>query len=365
MRTKLHTAAAVTAMSLAALLPSVAAAAGPLPDIPAPAAAPDVTVTPRVGDGGAGIDDGAGDPALPIGAGPAGLTHGTPPRGPSPRTTSPDADAGAPVSTPGDRRGRSGLTSNESGTPVLFGPDASAAAVRRARRDARRASGANRPRTKGRESSVDPSPSPRAGRNHLPPFLEFVDRIPTAVRLGLLALGLLALAVWGAWVRARRRLERNAFVDPVTGIANASALEGLVARELERARRYKRPLALLVVDVSDAGHGRLLGLHDQTLRDVTAAISERLREGDIVARLGPSRFAIISPEATAASAETLGRALELRLEEMRLHVAVGAAERQPTDLSAGDLLARAEAALAAPEAAHQERPRERARLRAA
>ena len=364
MPTKLHTAAAVTAMSLAALLPSVAAAAGPLPDLPAPPATPEVTVTPRVGEGGAGIDVGAGDTALQIGAGPGGLSLGTRPRGSSPRTTSPGADAGVPVSTPGDRRGRSGLTSNEGGTPVLFGPGASAAAVTRARRDARRARGANRPRTKGRESSLDPSPSSQGGR-HLPPFLEFVERIPTAVRLGLLALGLLALAVWGAWVRARRRLERNAFVDPVTGIANASALEGLVARELERARRYKRPLALLVVDVSDAGHGRLLGLHDQTLRDVTAAIRERLREGDIIARLGPSRFAIISPEATAGSAETLGRALELRLEEMRLHVAVGAAERQPTDLAAGDLLARAEAALAAPGAAHQERPRGRARLRAA
>jgi hypothetical protein len=47
-----------------------------------------------------------------------------------------------------------------------------------------------------------------------------------------------------------------------------------------------------------------------------------------------------------------------------MHVAVGTAERQPTDLRAADLLARAEAAIEAPEAAPA-RPRGRAVLRAA
>jgi diguanylate cyclase (GGDEF)-like protein len=137
-------------------------------------------------------------------------------------------------------------------------------------------------------------------------------------------------------------------VDPVTGVANAPAFEGLLARELERAKRYKRPLALLVLEVSDARHSVMPPL-DQTLRDVTKAIRERLREGDIIARLGPSRFAVICPEATAASGETLARALEARLEEMRVHVAVGTAERQPTDLGPRQILARAEAGLAKPD----------------
>jgi diguanylate cyclase (GGDEF)-like protein len=159
---------------------------------------------------------------------------------------------------------------------------------------------------------------------------------------------MLALAVWGAWVRGRRRLERNAFVDPVTGVANAPAFEGLLARELERAKRYKRPLALLLLEVSDGRHSVLPPL-DQTLRDVTKAIQERLREGDVIVRLGSSRFAVICPEATAASGETLARALEARLEEMRVHVAVGTAERQPTDLGPRHLLARAEAGLAKPD----------------
>jgi diguanylate cyclase (GGDEF)-like protein len=163
------------------------------------------------------------------------------------------------------------------------------------------------------------------------------------------ALAALALLIWAGWVRARRQLARNAFVDPVTGVANAPAFEGLLARELERAKRYKRPLALLLLEVSDARQS-LLPLLDQTLRDVTGAIQERTREGDIIARLGPARFAIICPEATASAAQTHARALEARLEEMRLHATVGTAERQATDVGPQQILARAEEALeAAPE----------------
>jgi diguanylate cyclase (GGDEF)-like protein len=178
--------------------------------------------------------------------------------------------------------------------------------------------------------------------------MEFVDRVPPLVRAGIALLALIALAIWAAWVRARRRLAQNAFVDPVTGIANAAAFESLLERELERAKRYKRPLALVLLEVGAPEHTGLLTLRDQTLRDVTAAIRGRIREGDTIARLSSSRFAVISPEATVASAETLARALELRLEELRVHVTAGIAERQPTDLGARDLVARAQAGLTQP-----------------
>ena len=108
------------------------------------------------------------------------------------------------------------------------------------------------------------------------------------------------------------------------------------------SKRYKRPLALILLQAEGGEHAGLLTLRDQTLRDVTAAIRKRIREGDTIARLDHSRFAVISPEATAASAETVARALELRLEGLRVHVATGTAERQATDLGGRDLVARAE-----------------------
>jgi diguanylate cyclase (GGDEF)-like protein len=365
MSTKISTLAIAATALVALVQPPVVAADDPVPSpstvVPAPPTTPDVTVTPSVGESGASIDVGVGETALQIGAGPGGASLGMRPRGSNPAPKTPGADAGAPVSTPGDRRGRSRTIGSGGRGPVLFGPTKSAAAHR---------NGARASSPTGRRSHVPTSPSktgagePVAEKKagSVPPFLELVDRIPTAFKLALVALGLIALVVWVAWVRTRRRLERNAFVDPVTGIANAPAFEGLLERELERAKRYKRPLALLELEVSEARHGRML--HDQALRAVTTAIRERLREGDIIARIGPSRFAIISPEATESSAETLGRSLELRLEEMRLHAVVGAVGRQPTDLSAARLVGRAEDAITAREVA-RERRRGRAMLRAA
>jgi diguanylate cyclase (GGDEF)-like protein len=364
MRTKVFT-AMVAATALATLLQPVAATAdGPVPGLPAPPNASDISVTPSAGEGGIGIDVGVGETVLQIGAGPGGVSLGVRPRGSAARP--PGADAGVPVGIPRDRPGRSGIAGTGGRGGLLFASPTPGGAAGAGRGDAGRREASHGRRAGGaahRTDSHRPKPaSKRTGRRSLPPFIEFIDRIPTAVKVGLFALALMALAVWAAWVRERRRLERNAFVDPVTGIANEPAFDGLLERELERAKRYKRPLALLVLDVSEAVHGRLL--QDQRLRAVTAAIRERAREGDIFARTGPSQFAVISPEATAASADTLARALELRLEEMRLHVIVAAVERQPTDLSAKQMRARAEATIAAREAA-RERRRSRPLMRVA
>jgi diguanylate cyclase (GGDEF)-like protein len=183
-------------------------------------------------------------------------------------------------------------------------------------------------------------------RSHTGLFFDRLDWIPDQIWAGLVALALISLALWAAWGRDRRRLSGNAFVDPVTGIANAAALNRTLDRELDRARRFKRPLGLLVLEIREPEHedGKLLRARDTTMRQASDAISERIREADTVARLDDDRFAVISPEATAISAATLARALERRLEELRIHARVGIAEREATDTSARDLLARAEPA---------------------
>src|SRR6266540_1590018 len=119
MRTKLASAVIAATAVFVLLQPPSLAADGPLPDLPAPPDTPEVTVTPSVGDGGAGIDVGVGETALQIGAGPGGVRLGTRPRGSSPTSQAPNADAGVPVSTPGDRRGRSRRTAGGGGGPVL------------------------------------------------------------------------------------------------------------------------------------------------------------------------------------------------------------------------------------------------------
>ena len=78
------------------------------------------------------------------------------------------------------------------------------------------------------------------------------------MRAGLVALALIAIAMWGLWVRGRRRLDQNAYVDPDTGVANMEAFEQMLEREWQRATRYQRPLGLVLLDVEQSGAGGML-----------------------------------------------------------------------------------------------------------
>jgi len=175
------------------------------------------------------------------------------------------------------------------------------------------------------------------------PVFDLVERIPAAVRAGLVALALIAIALWALWVRARRRLDHNAYVDPDTGVANMAAFEQVLDREWQRAARYRRPLGLVLLDLEQDGPRRLLG--EREARWAVAGIDEEVREADTVARLAPGRFAVVCPEAPAGSVETLAHALELRMEARRLRCWTGFAERRPEDSTPADLVTRAAAVL--------------------
>jgi GGDEF domain-containing protein len=174
---------------------------------------------------------------------------------------------------------------------------------------------------------------------------DLVERIPAAVRAGLVALALIALAMWALWVRGRRRLQHNAYLDPDTDVANMAAFEQILDREWQRATRYRRPLGLLLLEL-ERGPGGIPLPGERAARDAVDAISEEVRESDTVARLAPTRFAVICPEGPQGSVETLAHAIEHRLEERRLRCWAGFADRNETDARPADLVARAAAALA-------------------
>jgi diguanylate cyclase (GGDEF)-like protein len=319
-----------------------------LPDVPSP---PSVVVTP--GDNGVGVGVGTGGTGVQVGAGPGGVSLGVGSDSTSP-TPSSNRAPGTPVQTPTAQPTKRAVTSPSGTNHDGGGSAGESASTGSTAADGHSDGGAGPDQTRSfptrHPEPVETAAQQAADRepdSKLPPVLEFVDRIPLAFKGALIALGLIALALWGVWVKDRRRLSSNAFIDPLTGVANTAAFTRLLDGELDRAKRYKRPLGLLLLDVSEGeqNDGKLLRLRDTTLRTASEAISERIREADNVARLGQSRFAVMSPEATGAATETLARALELRLEELRIHVKVGVAEREATDQSAADLLARAEAAM--------------------
>jgi two-component system cell cycle response regulator len=88
-------------------------------------------------------------------------------------------------------------------------------------------------------------------------------------------------------------------VDGLTQVYNKRYFTEALEREFNRAQRYKRELSLVLFDVDhfksvNDGHGHLAG--DAVLRQVAAEVKPRLREQDILARVGGEEFAALLPE---------------------------------------------------------------------
>jgi diguanylate cyclase (GGDEF)-like protein len=128
--------------------------------------------------------------------------------------------------------------------------------------------------------------------------------------------------------------------DALTGLHNRRYFYETLAREIARAHRYGRRLALLVFDVDDFKPindriGHLAG--DAVLSDVGHRVRTAGRSADVACRIGGDEFAVILPESGLDEAEQLYRRLEVELSTRpvvhagRLHISAGLAEVRPQD----------------------------------
>jgi diguanylate cyclase len=92
------------------------------------------------------------------------------------------------------------------------------------------------------------------------------------------------------------RLSEQASTDALTQVANRRGLERLFAEECARAVRAEAPLAVGLIDVDNfkklndrLGHAA----GDQALKALAAAVCERLRPEDHVARFGGEEFVVL------------------------------------------------------------------------
>ena len=112
------------------------------------------------------------------------------------------------------------------------------------------------------------------------------------------------------------KLQHIALHDSLTGIANRRAFSDALDDECTKLVRYGRPFALLAIDldrfkpVNDT-FGHPVG--DEVLRRVAARLSQTMRAGDLLARVGGDEFAIIAYGVSkAAEAEEIAaRIVEL------------------------------------------------------
>jgi diguanylate cyclase (GGDEF)-like protein len=152
----------------------------------------------------------------------------------------------------------------------------------------------------------------------------------------------LALRAGPAIENARRFKEARqlADLDALTGLHNRRYFHETLAREVSRAQRYQRRLALIVFDLDDFKAindriGHLSG--DAVLAETAERVRDVVRSADIACRVGGDEFAVILPESSTGDADQLYHRLLGAISSRpvgqagRLLVSAGIAELNPDD----------------------------------
>jgi two-component system, cell cycle response regulator len=117
--------------------------------------------------------------------------------------------------------------------------------------------------------------------------------------------------------RLSQRLHEMSTLDGLTRQLNHRAIYERLTGEMERARRYRTPLSVVLCDLDDFKevndtHGHLAG--DMVLREAAAMLRGCLRATDVLGRYGGEEFLGVLPqidlEAARLAAERLRRGLE-------------------------------------------------------
>ena len=117
-------------------------------------------------------------------------------------------------------------------------------------------------------------------------------------------------------VQAEQHLEQIANTDYLTGIHNRRHFIAQAEAELSRARRYQRPLCVVLLDadhfkrVNDT-YGHQTG--DEALKTIASTLNTHKRSSDLLGRYGGEEFALLLPETEAGEAAQMVERLRVLL----------------------------------------------------
>ncbi|WP_459903855.1 GGDEF domain-containing protein [Catenuloplanes indicus] len=137
-------------------------------------------------------------------------------------------------------------------------------------------------------------------------------------------------------VRVHEEAQRLSLTDPVTGLWNYRYLQESIRREVERASRFGRTLAVLVLDldhfkaVNDT-YGHAVG--DAVLVEFARRVRAGLREVDLAFRQGGEEFVVLLPETDSDGAATVAERLGAAVRDSPVPVSGGL--RVPVTVSIG------------------------------
>ena len=157
--------------------------------------------------------------------------------------------------------------------------------------------------------------------------------------------------------RLHAEVQKLAITDALTGLYNRRGLFELGQREVERARRYKRPLVAIMMDVDrfkfiNDYYGHAAG--DQVLQTVAKRCSDNMRRIDILGRLGGDEFPFLLPETDMFTASNVAERIRQTVAErpvvaeetsINVSVSLGVARATSATPDLEVLISRADAAM--------------------
>ncbi len=142
--------------------------------------------------------------------------------------------------------------------------------------------------------------------------------------------------------------------DELTALANRRLFRQQLGMEIDRARRFQKPLALVAIDIDhfkqlNDRHGHPAG--DAVLRSVSELLAASVRKVDLVARVGGEEFMILLPRADLGEASAVAEKLRTAIAAAelpsgrdppnnQLTISLGVSQLEATDGEDGEALVR-------------------------
>jgi diguanylate cyclase (GGDEF)-like protein len=154
-----------------------------------------------------------------------------------------------------------------------------------------------------------------------------------------------------------QNIQKMAITDELTGIYNRRYLFEVGRSELHRARRFKRPLSVFMLDIDhfkqvNDTFGHAIG--DVVLHQFAQLLKSNIRDIDILGRYGGEEFIVILPETHLSEASAIAERLRTTIYEtfqnlyrgsINLSVSIGVAEMNPNIHSLSRLIDRVDDAM--------------------
>lgn len=148
-------------------------------------------------------------------------------------------------------------------------------------------------------------------------------------------------------------LRQMTVIDPVTGVLNRRQFLDDGAKEMKRARRYKRNLSVLLMTIDrfealNSEHGSAFG--DEAIRVAVTACQNSIRDSDYLGRLADIEFAILLPETPLEGAKIVAERIrdevmhsDLMVDDIKIAVttSISIATRTESDETIDSVLLRA------------------------